>query len=64
MNSDNYPTLNEWFDRVVAIAREQGYFTGHDRHHPEDIYVNIAPIMAAYSEGWADGMRATVKQHG
>jgi hypothetical protein len=48
--------LEDFFEAVAYAAAAGGYQTEAD-HHPEDWAANLAPVMAAWANGYAAGYR-------
>lgn len=47
-----YMTTEEFLEGVMLAAKEAGYdWLNTGEHHPEDIAVNLVPIIMAYALG-------------
>ena len=61
--NDKHPTFDEFITAVRAVAAECGYgWVLEGRHHPEDMVMNLTPVMQAYAAGWTDGYKRGVKR--
>ena len=54
-------TVEQFMQHVIAVAADCGYgWVKEGRHHPEDLAVNLAPVMQAFAAGYAVGYRRGV----
>lgn len=62
MSRLEYMTAEEFLHGVLEAASECGYgWITVGEHHPEDLAVNLGPIMAAYAAGMTEAIRRQAK---
>lgn len=59
--SDMTMTVEEFLQHVIDAAADYGYgWIKEGKHHPEDLAVNLSPVMQAWAAGYAVGYRRGV----
>lgn len=58
-----YMTAEEFVRGVLDVAYDCGYgWMNEGKHHPEDIAVNLGPVMVAYAAGMSEAIRRQAKR--